>query len=563
MRPLASSEERRLATPESDWKLAYGALAITRTRGGGHGRPDLNRMRRTALAPCSSGDESSDSGGEDSEEEAEEDEEPSTTKPEHTRVILEIGHIENAFKELRCPHCQSSIKLTLRTVCIATSIGIECQNENCGYLYHGEQPSVTNIHAELKDSYERSSDYAINVLYVLGFIAVGDGCTEAARILGLLGLPNDTTMESRSFTIIEDRLVPLICEVCDDILQQNLIEEAQLSMEASETQDEHDFNTWKRSLSDRSIKLSLQKMPKIDASYDMAWQQKGSRHVYNSLSGHGTFIGMQSRKIIALVVKSKTCGFCNAWKNKNPEFDIDLMPEHQCWKNHEGSSGSMESAGCLELVVKCFDKFNAVISRLCCDDDSSIRADCQWSNEDYMKNNNTDVLPMVPKKVGVNKGKLQLRPNKGKLPAHVPEPLFVADPNHRQKGLTGELIKLDKSTNDKRFTMTRMDSTRIGKNFGYMARTLKDRPECEFESAAKAVLDHHFDIHDNCGSWCKRKNESAEQRIRSKKYYRCVNRDAKLYSVLSKKIERFITIDKLKEMAHGLDTNMNESFNMI
>ena len=180
-----------------------------------------------------------------------------------------------------------------------------------------------------------------------------------------------------------------------------------------------------------------------------------------------------------------------------------------------------------------------------------------------MKNNNTDVLPMVPKKVGVNKEKLQLRPDKGKLPEHVLEPLFVADPNHCQKGLTGELIKLDKSTNNKQITMIRMDSTQIGKNFGYMAWTLKDQPECEFESAAKAVLDHHFNIHNNCGTWCKHKNETAEQRIRSKKYYCCVNRDAKFYSVLSEKIERFSTIDKLKEMAHGLDTNMNESFNMI
>ena len=36
-----------------------------------------------------------------------------------------------------------------------------------------------------------------------------------------------------------------------------------------------------------------------------------------------------------------------------------------------------------------------------------------------------------------------------------------------------------------------------------------------------------------------------------------------LYSVLLERIERFITINKLKEMAHELNTNMNESFNMI
>jgi hypothetical protein len=367
-------------------------------------------------------------------------------------------------------------------------------------------------------------------------------------------------MEGRSFTKIEDRIGPLMREVCEEIVLANLIEEARLSMEASDSQDEHDFNLWKASLEDKTIQLSQAKMPKIEASYDMAWQQKGYGHVYNLLSGHGVFIGQHTRKVVALVVKCKTCGVCNAWKKKHP--DIEILP-HRCWQNHDGSSGSMESAGCLELVVSCYEKFQVIVHRLCCDDDSSIRADCQWNNADYTKNNNTTVVPLVAKKVGKNKGKMQPRPDKGKLPAHVPEPIFVADPNHRHKGLTGELIKLDKCNNDKRFTMTRMDSTRIGKNFGYMARTLKDRPHCEFVTAATAVLDHHFDIHDHCGDWCKRKNETPEQRQASPKYYRCINKDAKLYKILQETIARFITMDKLLEMDHGLDTNQNEAFNNL
>jgi hypothetical protein len=178
-------------------------------------------------------------------------------------------------------------------------------------------------------------------------------------------------------------------------------------------------------------------------------------------------------------------------------------------------------------------------------------------------NNNTTVVPLVAKNVGKNKGKLQPRPDKGKLPAKVPEPIVVADPNHRCKGLTGERIKLDKSNNDKRFTMTCIDSTRIGKNFGYMARTLKDWPHCEFITAATAVLDHHFDIHDHCGDWYKRKNETTEQRRASPKYYRCITKDAKLYKILQETITSFITMDKLLEMDHGLDTNQNEAFNSL
>lgn len=51
----------------------------------------------------------------------------------------------------------------------------------------------------------------------------------------------------------------------------------------------------------------------------------------------------------------------------------------------------------------------------------------------------------------------------------MPKPLFVMDPNHRRKQLTGNLIALAKSKAEDKMTMTRMDATRIGKNFGYMA----------------------------------------------------------------------------------------------
>jgi hypothetical protein len=112
-------------------------------------------------------------------------------------------------------------------------------------------------------------------------------------------------------------------------------------------------------------------------------------------------------------------------------------------------------------------------------------------------------------------------------------------------------------------TMTRMDSTRIAKNFGYMARTLKERPETEFVAAGKACLEHHFDCHTYCGDWCKRKDQSPEQLTASVKYYRCKEKDAKLYALLADKMEHFNTQDRLNEMAHSLDTNMNEAFNQI
>jgi hypothetical protein len=163
----------------------------------------------------------------------------------------------------------------------------------------------------------------------------------------------------------------------------------------------------------------------------------------------------------------------------------------------------MESAGIVERVTDLFDKHQVIAECLCCDDDSSLRADCSWSNADHLKNNNTTLLPMVKKMVGIDKGKRHPGPDKGKLLGWVPQPTFVADPNDRRKTLTGELIQLDTAKVTFKFTMTRMDRTSLAKNFGHMARGLRNLPQSEWSTVAGTVLEHHIDVHDHCNSdWC-------------------------------------------------------------
>jgi hypothetical protein len=104
----------------------------------------------------------------------------------------------------------------------------------CGFMHYSEPPAPVNI--DSKDNRERSTDFAINVLYVVGFLSVGDGGTEAARLLGLLGLANSTTMKTRSFTIIEERIGPAIRKVAGDKLLENIIAEVTASKKDLESQ---------------------------------------------------------------------------------------------------------------------------------------------------------------------------------------------------------------------------------------------------------------------------------------------------------------------------------------
>jgi hypothetical protein len=82
-------------------------------------------------------------------------------------------------------------------------------------------------------------------------------------------------MESRSFGLVEERIGPVLRALCDKIIQENLIEEARLSMLASTNLDKYDFQLWRKdSLEDPIMQLPESKMPLLDGSYDMAWQEK-------------------------------------------------------------------------------------------------------------------------------------------------------------------------------------------------------------------------------------------------------------------------------------------------
>jgi hypothetical protein len=441
-----------------------------------------------------------------------------------------------------------------------------CLDKDCGYVDVSDLPATAEILAI--DGRERSTDFAINALYVLGFLSCGDGGTEAGRLLGLLGLPNDTTMQSRSFGLIEERISPTIREVTDTVLLDNLTEEVKLTWAQLGDKDETDLDNWKKSITDNSRTYLKSKYPVIDASFDMGWQQRSSGKRYASPSGHAFFVGGLSRRPIAIQVKSKICNFCAAWHKKNPSDPLDdpeealPVPFHDCTINHVGTSAAMESIAARDMLVDLYDRMHVSIGRICLDDDSSTRAILKWSNADYMNNNNTTVPPQVPKTVGKNKGELHDRPDNGKLPAHVPEPLFVADPNHRKKVLTKDLRTLAAKKSADRFGMSGMDVTRLGKNYGYMMRALKRLPnEDKFIENGQSVLEHHFDNHQYCGAWCPRKRLTEQQRDASARFYRCKKRDAKLYTNLQELFSRFITIERLREVAHSMDTQCNESMN--
>ena len=281
---LAATQSGKLKLKESDWKLpgTGGHAVTTRTCNGGNGRPCFeHRFVKVELSSDSEEDVNSEapdanSVAEEDEEDEEAEEDDERKKPQATRVILEVGPLTDLLQQnCQCPEYDGKVEASLKTLCLATTIVLTCVNPDCTYIDNMHPPAVSKIHAthrlHREDGREWMSDYAINLLYVLGFLSCGDGGTEAGRVLGILGLPNDTTMERRSFGIMEERMASAIKGLMEEILLDNLTEEVKRTVELP-----NHFELWKQSLNSSIVLDKVKYHPRLRVSFDMAWQQRNS-----------------------------------------------------------------------------------------------------------------------------------------------------------------------------------------------------------------------------------------------------------------------------------------------
>lgn len=551
-RAVGHRELNRLGSDNktSDWQLPGGGTILDRRT---HGKkkkqeqaatlttdendPPPNDPTLTLLSPDNHGED--DTNDEDNNKK---DDDP-------TRIILETRGLRNLLeRNISCQQCGSgAVKVEFKSIAINSHVVIHCQQcKWCDRTGKGRLTDFPLPEGSGSPLIERTTDYASNVLYVISHLSVGDGGREAERHLTFLGLPNATTMEKNSFPAIEERISPVIRALNKEILKENLIMEVELvmMMETTEGFDATAFAHWKAAITDDNIDMANAILPEVVVASDMGWQKRSSGRKYDSNTGHALLVGKETRLPVAFCLKSKICTKCDYGAFHNV-----------CFKNHFGSSKAMEPAAILDMTVELFDDHNVVVSQIISDDDSSIKAKLRYSTTDYKTK-----YGVYPTMVNPDTGEVSRRPNKGHLPLRIPkQPTFLADPNHRKKTLKNQLYKLKGKKVNERLTITTADIVRIGKNFAYMCRTLSYKQPAEYLDCGKAVLEHHFDNHQYCGDWCRRKNQTDEER--GNKFYRCKTKDAKLYSFLKDTIERFITMEALTEVAHGSDTQVNESFN--
>jgi hypothetical protein len=113
----------------ADWNLVATSSSLSRTRGGGNGRPNLDAFRERMCISEVGPEDASDMGesittsgslmtAETSVASSESSARRRSLKPCHSRVILEVDHIEKVFDKLGCPKCGGPIKASFRTGCM-------------------------------------------------------------------------------------------------------------------------------------------------------------------------------------------------------------------------------------------------------------------------------------------------------------------------------------------------------------------------------------------------------------------------------------------------------------
>ena len=396
----------------------------------------------------------------------------------------------------------------------------------------------------LSHSTENCSWFATNVKLVLGTLASGMGASDVSCFLSFLGLPNLHSFSRTQHKKIEGLIGKTLRQVAVDSMT------AALDMEVKMTLMFKNMEILDWRLTNIAIGLTF--------SYDMGWNKRSSGKTFDSLSGHAFFVGCHSRKIVLAKITSKQCSVCSKAEAKGKVPKV-----HECPKNYSGSSKAMEADGALSLVKELDELSDSklFVEAFVTDDDSSIRA---------------LISHFDPKS----------RKNKGKLPDHIPEPKWLADPSHRTRVVARAIFALVK-LRMKESECKNIDAQRFKRYFAYMLKQGRDGTLEDLMFRAKAVLEHLFNDHTYCDpKWCVplRLSQDYEQDSNENivdiaedimepnhenidsnkdKYYRSKTEHSELYSQMKKAYEPYVTPERLKESLHPFDTQLNESLNNV
>ena len=191
-----------------------------------------------------------------------------------------------------------------------------------------------------------SKRWESNLAAVWGQMSTGGGFSSLRETMSSLGVP---VMTKKAFIRTEHLLGSVWWEQLEQSMR--LVGEEEKSLAISR----NDFH---------------ENFPAITVIVDGGWSKRTHRHSYNANSGVAVIIGMETKKILFMGVRNKYCSTCARATNREEE-----IPKHNCFKNWNGSSSSMETDIIVEGFQKAESQHGVRYLRFIGDGDSSVYPD--------------------------------------------------------------------------------------------------------------------------------------------------------------------------------------------
>ena len=267
---------------------------------------------------------------------------------------------------------------------------------------------------------------------------------------------------------------------------------------------------------ENGIKPDENDLVSVSCSYDVGWQIRGQG--FNSKTGHAAVMGLSTGKVLDYTTKNKACRSCDAAKRagKQPH-------EHDCRKNHSGSSKAMEPFSAVELfkmVIESKVKFSTYTG----DDDSTT--------ECHLKQN-------VP--YGVEKWS----------DSYIKRSLTTCLYNLSQRGkFPNSSVLLQKVINY------------LVKSFTYCVAQNKG-DTTNMKNGIESIVPHAFGIHTACReTWCWFKKNPSNYNHSDLPYGKDLQGDS-LQSALKSLFDEYSTDIVISKLAPVANLQQNESLNSV
>lgn len=235
-----------------------------------------------------------------------------TVDPTHGYRLINFVSVFAAISAIvKCKKCDNDVKFNMKgEQGLGFKIAIQC---TCGQVEVDSCPKIAN------------KSFEINRRLVFAFRLLGIGLQGINLFCGIMDLGHG--LAANTYYACLDNAWTAAKSVCDILLKRAGEEEEKLTVKAGK----------------ESLKWSV--------SGDGTWSRRG----FSSLFGAVTLIGKYSNKVVDVIVKSKFCQACNAWKGKEDTEEFKVWydsHEEECFCNHSGSAGKMEVDGIIEMFTR-------------------------------------------------------------------------------------------------------------------------------------------------------------------------------------------------------------------